>query len=127
MVWYLAAIKQKGGRVTGATAGANEPAPARPEPSDPVTRQRIRPAVGDTLIVNGAGMAGLPLLGTILAIFGDDGAPPYLVRWTAGDYESRVFPGAGARIEKHREKMDGRATDLRRHGMHAEAGGHEEA
>jgi Domain of unknown function (DUF1918) len=55
---------------------------------------------GDTLAIDGAGMAGLPRLGVIVAVYGRDGAPPYLVRWTAGDYESRVYPGPGARIEK---------------------------
>jgi len=34
-------------------------------------------------------------------VTGQDGSPPYLVRWLAGEYESRISPGAGARIEKH--------------------------
>lgn len=65
------------------------------------TGEGMRAEPGDTLVIDGAGMAGLPLLGLIVAVYGQDGAPPYLVRWTAGDYESRVYPGAGARIEKH--------------------------
>jgi hypothetical protein len=46
-------------------------------------------------------MAGLPRTGVIIAVPGRDGAPPYLVHWTAGDYDSRVTPGSGARIERH--------------------------
>jgi hypothetical protein len=33
---------------------------------------------------------------------GQDGSPPYLVHWTAGDYDAQVTPDLGARIEKHR-------------------------
>ena len=60
----------------------------------------MRAEPGDTLAIDGAGMAGLPRLGVIVAVYGRDGAPPYLVRWTAGDYESRVYPGPGVRIEQ---------------------------
>ncbi|WP_246115637.1 DUF1918 domain-containing protein [Trebonia kvetii] len=88
--------------MTAATEAMNALVPDGPEPPDPDPIRNARPGPSDTLIIDGAGMAGLPLLGTIVAVCGDDGAPPYLVRWTAGDYESLVFPGAGARIEKHR-------------------------
>lgn len=60
----------------------------------------LRAEPGDTLAIDGAGMAGLPRLGIVVAVYGRNGAPPYLVRWTAGDYESRVYPGPGARIEQ---------------------------
>jgi hypothetical protein len=60
----------------------------------------MRAEPGDTLAIDGAGMAGLPRLGMVVAVYGAAGAPPYLVRWTAGDYQSRVSPGPGARIEK---------------------------
>jgi len=74
--------------------------PHRLEPPDPDSCQDARPAVGDILIIDGAGMAGLPLRGTIVALSGDDRTPGYLVRWTGGDYESWVIPGPRARIEK---------------------------
>lgn len=83
------------------TAASDALAPGRPEPPDHDLPENTRPALGDTLIIDGAGMAGLPLLGTIVAIIGDNGAPPYLVHWTAGDYDARVVPGAGSHIEKH--------------------------
>ena len=63
--------------------------------------QSIRAEPGDTLVIDGAGMAGLPQLGTIVAVYGQDGAPPYLVRWIAGDYECRLYPGPGSHIERH--------------------------
>ena len=38
--------------------------------------------------------------GVIIGILGDDGGPPYLVRWL-DDYESRIFPSADAVIAPH--------------------------
>ena len=61
----------------------------------------LRPGVGDTLVIDSGGMARLPRIGTIIAVTGQDGSPPYPVRWLAGEYESRILPGAGARVEKH--------------------------
>lgn len=71
----------------------------RPSPGP---RPALRAEPGDTLVIEGAGMAGLPRTGIIIAVEGQDGRPPYLVRWTMGDYESRISPGPGARIDRHR-------------------------
>lgn len=71
----------------------------QPSP-DPGLTLRARP--GDTLVIGGAGMPGVPRTGVIIAVTGQDGRSPYLVRWTTGDYESRISPGPGARIEPHR-------------------------
>lgn len=71
----------------------------RPSP-DPGLALRAEP--GDTLIIDGAGMSGLPRTGIIIAVVGQDGSPPYLVRWTTGDYESRISPGPCARVERRR-------------------------
>lgn len=87
--------------MTAETAATHMTVPHRPEPPDPDSCRDVRPAVGDILIIDGAGMAGLPLLGTIVALSGDGATPPYLVRWTGGDYESWVVPGPRARIEEH--------------------------
>lgn len=62
-------------------------------------RVSMRAEPGDTLAIDGAGMARVPRLGVIVAVYGWDGAPPCLARWTAIGYESRVYPGPGARIE----------------------------
>lgn len=89
-----------------ATEAEIVPVPAKPAvPSRCPHRNaaaKMRAEPGDTLAIDGAGMAGLPRLGVIVAVYGRDGAPPYLVRWTAGDYESRVYPERGARVEKSR-------------------------
>jgi hypothetical protein len=73
-------------------------APGPQSPAGPAQRLHAEP--GDTLIIEVGGMAGLPRIGMIIAVPGRDGAPPYLVRWTTGDYDSRVTPGTDARIER---------------------------
>jgi Domain of unknown function (DUF1918) len=52
------------------------------------------------LIIDQGGPAGIPRIGEIIAVPSADGSPPYLVRWLAGEYESTIWPGAGARVEK---------------------------
>jgi len=56
--------------------------------------------VGDTLVIDQPDGAGLPRVGEIVAIPGPRGAPPYLVRWLAGDYESLIVPGRMAHVER---------------------------
>jgi hypothetical protein len=64
----------------------------------------LRAEPGDTLIIDGAGSAGLPRVGTVVRVSGD-GAPPYVVHWHAGDYESRIWPSPGARVQKRRRPV----------------------
>lgn len=54
---------------------------------------------GDTLVIEVPG-TGAPRIGRILDVLGVAGAPPYRVRWLAGEYESVVTPGRGARVER---------------------------
>lgn len=60
----------------------------------------LRAEVGDTLIIEVRGPAGIPRVGEIVAVTSPDGSPPYRVRWLAGEYESVISPGPGARVEK---------------------------
>lgn len=61
----------------------------------------LRAAVGDTLVI-GEGLTGTPRVGEIVEVISPDGAPPYRVRWLAGEYESLVSPGPEARVQKGR-------------------------
>jgi hypothetical protein len=54
--------------------------------------------VGDRLVLEGTNLSGCPV-GIITAVWQDDGAPPYLVRWLADGRTSLIFPGPQARIE----------------------------
>lgn len=74
--------------------------PGREGPADPGPGVRAEP--GDTLVIDGADMVGVARVGTIISVGGADGSPPYLVHWHAGDYQSRICPGPGARIRKRR-------------------------
>ena len=48
---------------------------------------------GDRLVVRGHHQGEPERDGEILKVLGEDGAPPYLVRWEDG-HESEVFPGS---------------------------------
>lgn len=57
---------------------------------------RARP--GDRLVVRGHHQGEQQRDGEILKVLGEDGAPPYLVRWEDG-HESEVFPGSDIYIQ----------------------------
>ncbi|HWV48563.1 MAG TPA: DUF1918 domain-containing protein [Microbacterium sp.] len=55
---------------------------------------------GDQLIVEGRTDTTPRREGIIVEVHGDDGAPPYLVRWDDG-HEGVLFPGPDAHIRAH--------------------------
>ena len=57
---------------------------------------RARP--GDRLVVRGHHQGERQRDGEILEVLGDNGAPPYHVRWDDG-HESEVFPGSDIFVE----------------------------
>jgi hypothetical protein len=73
---------------------------AAPRDLVPAGDQALRAEAGDTLVMTAEETARFPRIGQILAVLGPDGSPPYRVRWLAGEYESQVTPGPGARVEK---------------------------
>lgn len=56
--------------------------------------------VGDELTVRGRHQGDEDRHGKIIEIHGEDGAPPYLVRWQ-DDHESIFFPTSGIVVEHH--------------------------
>ena len=53
---------------------------------------------GDRLVIHGTHV-GEPLRdGEIVEVRGEDGAPPYLVRWTDTGHESLTSPGPDAEV-----------------------------
>ncbi len=57
--------------------------------------------VGDKIVIRGH-HTGQPVReAIILAIEGENGAPPYRVRWTEDEHEGFFFPGSDAVIEHH--------------------------
>jgi Domain of unknown function (DUF1918) len=78
------------------------PAQSDPQGQEPPSRSAgpLCAEVGDTFIMDEAGTGGQPRIGTIVAVITPDGSPPHVVRWLAGEYESTIYPGPGARIQK---------------------------
>lgn len=67
----------------------------------------MRAAIGDRLVIKGHRVGEQERDAEILAVHGENGAPPYVVRWSDDGHEGLVFPGPDASIEhfphhKHR-------------------------
>jgi Domain of unknown function (DUF1918) len=54
---------------------------------------------GDRLVVRGHHQGEPPRDGEILEVRGEDGGPPYLVRWEDG-HEAEVFPGSDMFVQR---------------------------
>jgi hypothetical protein len=61
----------------------------------------MRASVGDRIVVRGHKVGEHDRDGEILEVHGDDGAPPYVVRWSSDGHESTFFPGSDALIHHH--------------------------
>ena len=58
----------------------------------------MKARVGDELIVKGHRVGDADRRGVITKVHGEDGTPPYLVRWTDG-HESSFFPSSDTVVE----------------------------
>ena len=63
----------------------------------------MRTNVGDELLIRGRHVGDEDRAGVIVEIHGEDGAPPYLVRWRS-DHESVFFPSTDTVVEHHPRK-----------------------
>jgi hypothetical protein len=54
--------------------------------------------VGDHLLVEGHTVGEVRREGEVVEVRGEDGAPPYVVRWADG-HEGLVYPGPDAHVE----------------------------
>jgi hypothetical protein len=59
----------------------------------------MRSNVGDRIIVRGHQVGDPNRDGIILEVHGEDGGPPFLVRWSDG-HEGLFFPGSDATVER---------------------------
>lgn len=57
----------------------------------------MRAKVGDRLVVEGRTVGVHRRDGEIIEVRGEDGAPPYVVRWSDG-HEGLTFPGPDAHV-----------------------------
>ncbi|MGO9341606.1 MAG: DUF1918 domain-containing protein [Acidimicrobiales bacterium] len=61
----------------------------------------MRAAIGDRIVVRGHKVGEHERDGEILAVEGEDGAPPYKVRWDDTGQEGLFFPGPDATVEHY--------------------------
>lgn len=59
----------------------------------------MKAQVGDRIVVRGHHVGEPDRHGEILEVRGDDGAPPYVVRWDNDEQEHVFFPGSDAIVE----------------------------
>lgn len=59
----------------------------------------MRAKVGDRLVVRGHHVGQPDRDGEILEVRGQDGGPPYVVRWDDTGHETLFFPGSDAIVE----------------------------
>ena len=62
---------------------------------------RARP--GDRLVIRGHRVGERVRDGEILEVRGDDGGPPFLVRWSDDGHVSQAYPGSDAYVEHIQE------------------------
>jgi hypothetical protein len=59
----------------------------------------LRAHVGDRLIINAHRVRGVAWDAEIIAVLGEDGGPPFVVRWLDSRHVTRVMPGPDAHVE----------------------------
>lgn len=57
----------------------------------------MKAEVGDSLVVESNKVDASPRQGEIIEVRGEDGGPPYAVKWSDG-HEGLVYPGADAHV-----------------------------
>jgi hypothetical protein len=59
---------------------------------------------GDHLVIKGHHVGQVERDGEILEVHGENGEPPFLVRWSDDGHEGLVFPGSDATVETRRRR-----------------------
>ena len=59
----------------------------------------MKAVVGDRLVIRGHHQGDLPRDAEVIEVLGEDGGPPFRVRWSDDGHESLLFPGSDASVE----------------------------
>ena len=59
----------------------------------------LRAESGDRLVIRGHHQGEPERDAEVLEVLGDDGAPPFVVRWQDDGHVSRLYPGSDAYVE----------------------------
>ncbi|HSI81018.1 MAG TPA: DUF1918 domain-containing protein [Solirubrobacterales bacterium] len=60
----------------------------------------LRASPGDRVVIHGHHLGEPERDGEILEVMGENGAPPYLVRWSDDGHVSELYPADDAHIER---------------------------
>ncbi|MGI9557380.1 MAG: DUF1918 domain-containing protein [Solirubrobacterales bacterium] len=63
---------------------------------------QMKASPGDRLVIRGHHQGEHPRDGEILEVLGDDGAPPFVVRWSDDGHVSEFFPSSDASVEHYK-------------------------
>jgi hypothetical protein len=84
----------------GTRAKPAEPGPVKAPPAPPPVEPReLRATAGDRLVIKGHHLGEKTRDGEVLEVLGEDGRPPFRVRWSDTGREALLFPGADAMVE----------------------------
>lgn len=61
----------------------------------------MQASVGDRIVIRGHRVGEPERDGEIIEVRGEDGGPPYVVKWAADGHESLFFPGTDAVVEHY--------------------------
>ncbi len=61
----------------------------------------MKASIGDRLVIKGHNVGDPDRDAEIIEVHGEEGAPPYLVRWDDDGHEGLFFPGPDASIEHY--------------------------
>ena len=59
---------------------------------------------GDHLVIKGHQVGQVERDAEILEVHGENGEPPFLVRWSDDGHEGLVFPGSDASVQRARRR-----------------------
>jgi hypothetical protein len=63
------------------------------------TQGSVRARVGDRIVVHGHRVGQPVRHGEVSEVLGEDGAPPFMVRWEDDGHVSRFYPGSDAFVQ----------------------------
>jgi hypothetical protein len=73
----------------------------RTDLGDPTGGAIMHAAVGDRIVVHGHRVGEPDRDGEILEVRGQEGSPPFVVRWADDGHESLLFPGSDVSISHY--------------------------
>jgi hypothetical protein len=69
----------------------------------PASSSNLRAAPGDRLVIHAHHVGEPERDAEILEVLGENGAPPYVVRWSDNGHVSRCYPSSDAYVRRHEE------------------------